>query len=189
MLQLSPSPNIPSYASVATRNTSQTMTIRSIQDLHTDFVAKPEANGTVQCSKSRESDKNTHTDPKNRRSSTSSTSRDPQTDLDWRRDRPASVSTGRARGSRSDNNWRKYRQNSREKSQHKKNCTERASSSPREKERTLHSPNHKHSPRRSSSSSATESCGMRSNKGVKIKYVYCKKRKARRKNVCLGTLL
>jgi hypothetical protein len=169
--------NIPSYASVATRNTSQTVTIRSIQDSPTDSVAKPEANGTTQCTKPGENqDKNNHTDVyTNRRSSTSSSIRGDDWDRDRRRERPtSSYSTRRTRSSQNVNEWKNNRHNSkRDKSQNRKDSSDRASSSSREQEKTLPSPKHKHSPRRSSSSSSlTESCGMRSGKGVKsIKYV------------------
>ena len=168
--------NIPSYASVATRNTSQTVTIRSIQDSPTDSVAKPEANGTIQSTKPGENDKNNHTDVyTNRRSSTSSSIRGDDWDRERRRERPASsYSTRRTRSSQNVNEWKNNRHNSkRDKSQNRKDSSDRASSSSREQEKTLPSPKHKHSPRRSSSSSSlTESCGMRSGKGVKsIKYV------------------
>ncbi|CAB3988237.1 non-canonical poly(A) RNA polymerase PAPD5-like [Paramuricea clavata] len=170
MLRLSPciSPNIPSYASVATRNKTQSTTIRSIRDSQADFNAKPEANGTLHCSKSRENDKKNHTDSKNRRSSASSTRLDSRTtDTDWRKDRTASSSTSRTKDSQRDIDWKKNGQRSREKPHNRKNHSERTSSSSREKERTLYSPNHKHSPRRSSSTNVTESCGMRNNKAVK----------------------
>jgi hypothetical protein len=193
MLQLSPciSPNIPSYASVATRNKTQSTTIRSIRDSQADFIAKPEANGTLHCSKSRENDKKNHTDSKNRRSSASSTRRDSRTtDTDWRKDRTASSSTSRTKDSQRDIDWKKNGQRSREKPHNRKNHSERTSSSSREKERTLYSPNHKHSPRRSSPTTVTESCGMRSNKAVKsITYVYRKKPRVRQKNVYLFSLL
>ena len=196
MVQLSPaiSPSIPSYASVATRNTNQTITIRSIQDFHTDFVVKTESSKTVQGSKPQESDKSNHMDHTNRRSSASSAfTRGSQTDHERRRERPASFSTRRTRDSQNVNDWKNNKRNSRDKSQNRKDNFDRASSSSREKERTQSSsPKHKvHSPRRSPPSSVTESCGMRSNKGVKSmgKYVRSKKRKAKRKKLCLDGLL
>ena len=170
MLQLSPaiSPSVPSYASVATRNTNQTITIRSIQDLHTDFVVKTERSKTVQGSKPQESNKSNNMDHTNRRSSASSFTRGSQTDHERRRERPASFSTRRTRDSQNVNDWKNKKHNSRDKSQNRKNNFDRASSSSREEKTQPSSPKHKvHSPRRSPSSSVTESCGMRSNKGVK----------------------
>ena len=172
MLQLSPpciSANIPSYASVATRNTTQTTTVRSIQ-VRTSFMAKPEMDGARQYSRSRQNDKH-HTNAKNQRSSSGgSASRDAQTDDEWRKDR--AVSTNRNKDSQNHIDWSKDRRGSREKSHHRKNSSERARSSSRDKQRTIHSPDHKHSPRRSPSTALTESCSMRSNKGVKsMKYV------------------
>ena len=177
------SPTIPSYASVATRNvtTPTTTAIRSIQDTKTDSIAKPEATRTLLGSKARQSEKNYRTAAKNLRNSSR---RDPHTDVEKRHDRLTSVSTNRSKDSQSDIEWKKDRQSSREKSRDRWNCSETTRSPYYVKEGTAHSPRSRDPP-----SVVTESCGMKS-KGVhSIKYVYHKKRKSKKKRVCLGNLL
>ncbi|XP_028392736.1 terminal nucleotidyltransferase 4A-like [Dendronephthya gigantea] len=167
MLHLSPciSPNIPSYASVATRNTTRTTTIRSIQHdaKTTDSPSKSDgACGNSQFLKARQNatrdgDEHRNGATANRRihrnfRSIVSRVSDSQNG-EWRKSRPTRDS---------ENDRGKEQHFSRETPPRNRNMN---SSSSIEKGRILQAANSKQSsPKRSAS---TESCGMRSSKGVK----------------------
>lgn len=185
MRHLSPciSPNIPSYASVATRNTTRTATIRSIQ--HGTGSSPPGKSDACGNSHFLKSQQNATRDGEEHENGATINERI------HRNFKSIVIRTNDSQNSE----WRKSRRprdsgNVRGKEQHfsreRPARNSKNSLTSLEKDRILQSANSKQSsPKRSAS---TESCGMRSSKGVKsIKYVYqrIKKSTCRKKNeVC-----
>lgn len=183
MLHLS-STNTPSYASVATRNTTaQTSAARSIIDTNTNSSKSGQNAVAKSCCNALDNQSYSTRVSNSKNTSTSRSDGDGDLGRDTKK-------TSIGRNSQNDVNW--TTSNQQKPKRERQNCSDSTYSLPREtKERTHHSP---HSLQRSPvPNGMTGPCGLRNNKTVKsIKYVLQSKkqrRRFRRKSVTLSSLL